>query len=164
MKDFSNETKSKRRKAVLKVILKRYSFIIWLPLLLCISYNVGKITTLYLVEDWAKKASYPIGDIILLTILGFLLLFASLLLGLFGVIIIGIIRLYIITPLKEKGFINGLKDFLKFIGKSLLNLCKLLPIILLQILKSPIYLCKRIKDEKRRFQNAVEKQISKDSQ
>ena len=115
MKDFSNETKSTRRKAVLKVILKRYSFIIWLPLLLCISYNVGKITTPYLVEDWAKKVSYPIGDIILLTILGFFLLFASLLLG--GIIIVIIID-YIITPLKEKGFVNGLKDFLRFIGKS----------------------------------------------
>lgn len=44
MKDFSNETKSKRRKAILKVILKRYSFIVWVPALLALLNFIGIIT------------------------------------------------------------------------------------------------------------------------
>lgn len=159
MKDFSNETKSKRRKAVLKVILKRYSFIIWLPLLLCISYNVGKFIAPYIFE--IQKTDYPILDMVVFTIFGFI--FLGLLCGL-SIWIIAIIYDDIIIPLKEKKFFSDLKDFLKIICMLLFGLCILLLEILLQILKSPIYLCKRIKDEKRRFQNAVEEQISKDNQ
>ena len=163
MKDFSNETKSKRIKAVLKVILKRYSFIIWLPLLLCISYNVGKFIAPYIFE--IQKTDYPILDIVTFTIFGFL--FLGLLCEL-SILIIAMIYHGIIIPLKEKKFFGGLKELLEIICMSLFGLlfglCNLLLIILLQILKSPIYLCKRIKDEKRRFQNAVEEQIIKDNQ
>ena len=44
MNNFSNEPKKRKevKKAILKTIVKRYSFIVWLPMLLYIFNKVGK--------------------------------------------------------------------------------------------------------------------------
>lgn len=164
MKNFSNETKSKRRKAVLKVILKRYSFIIWLPLLLYIFYNVGKFTLItlknYLPEENTVTTNNSIFDVIVFTFLGFMV---SFMLSLFTILIIEVVYDDIIIPLTENTFFNNLINFFKAIGKLLLKvLLEIIPEILKGILKCPINLYKRIKDEKRRFQVAVEKQMQKE--
>jgi len=172
MKDFSNETKSKRRKAVFKVILKRYSFIIWLPLLLYVSYNVGKFTMNYPDIKSSTTSIIAIIAIIFDILLGFMVLFILLVILLSMLLFIDFIieKVYdiIIIPLKEKRFFNDLINFIKSIGKLLLEvlsfvLLEKLPQILKGILKCPINLYKRIKDEKRRFQVAVEKQMKKET-
>ena len=155
MKDFSNETKKVRRNAVLKVILKRYSFVVWLPLLLWLSYNVGKKADFVEMNE-----QHYILSIIGVTIWGFIVL---IMLGILGWIIIACIRDEIIIAIKEKTFFRDLKGAFKFIGELLLGICQLILVFLWEVLKTPIHLYKRIKDEKRRFQNAVEKQIRKDS-
>ena len=162
MKNFSDETKKLRRNAVLKVIAKRYSFIIWLPLLICITYYIGRIVIL--IDGGSINDSCgTIGKIIITILLGLLGLLILCLLLMLGIILINTINNDIIIPIKEKTFFKGLKDFFKLLGGILLEIIKVIPKVLLFVLKIPVYLFRRIKDEKRRFENAVEKQIIKDS-
>lgn len=156
MKDFSNETKRIRRNSVLKVVLKRYSFIVWVPLLLYISYYTGEIIILITQSSIFKNSYDPNPNIIITTILG---LQTLLLLFLITFFIIAFIKDVIITSIKEKKFFSNIKS----IGENLLYLIEEILRLLVSILKIPMYLYKIIKNEKKRFQNAVEEQISKDN-
>jgi len=113
MKNFSDETKKVRRNAVLKVILKRYSFVVWLPLLMYISHYIGRFILL-ITGATIKDSCGPTMKIIVTISLGMLVL----------------IILFLLVLLAT-GLIKGI--------------------------------IKIIKNEKTRFQNAVEEQIRKDS-
>lgn len=92
MKDFSNETKSKRKKAILKVILKRYSFVVWVPALLVLLNLIG-IKTIKILQITDK--SYIVGTFLyyLMNItIGFsTCIFSLAIIGLIIVIIISIV-------------------------------------------------------------------------
>lgn len=87
MKDFSNETKSNRRKGV-AVIVKYYSFIVCLPLLLYIYYNVGKRITPYILKNWIDYTDYSMWEIMALIGIGFLFLHILCLLIFIGIVMI----------------------------------------------------------------------------
>lgn len=87
MKNFSNETKSNRRKGV-AVILIYYSFIVWLPLLLCIYYNVGKRIMPFILKNWINYTDYSIWNIMVLIGIGFLFLHILCLLIFIGIVMI----------------------------------------------------------------------------
>ncbi len=142
MKEFSNGTKSKRTKAILKVILKRYSFIVWLPVLLIICNFIG-VTFLSLIEASATYA----GE----TFLGF-------------IIAVWILLFIILTGSMIENFIQYLKegtileDFI-FIIKIIIEV---LVVIFRFFISLPKRIFLRIKDEKRRFNNSLDKELGRD--
>lgn len=142
MENFSNETKNKRRNAIFKVILKRYSFIVWLPLLLIICNFIG--ATLLTLTD---VRGYSIFFIYFLNVLvGFALGIALLLII---ILIVGIIDDFI-KYLKRRTIIEDFINNIKIVAE-LFIFCILIP--------KKIFL--RIKDEKRRFNNALQKELEK---
>lgn len=143
MENFSNETKNKRRNAIFKVILKRYSFIVWLPLLLIICNFIG--ATLLTLTD---VRGYSIFFIYFLNVLvGFALGIALLLII---ILIVGIIDDFI-KYLKRGTIIEDFINNVKLVAE-LFIFCILIP--------KKIFL--RIKDEKRRFNNALQKELEKE--
>lgn len=147
MENFSNETKNKRRNAIFKVILKRYSFIVWLPLLLIICNFIG--ATLLTLTD---VGGYSI----------FFIYFLNVLVG----FAIGIVLLFSIIFIVET-----INDFIKYLKrgtiiKDFINNIKLVAEALTHIFLFVILIPKkvfiRIKDEKRRFNNALQKEIEKE--
>lgn len=153
MKDFLNETKSKRRKAILKVILKRYSFVVWVPALLVLLNFIGIIVVKVIKILDPSRVPYLGGM--------FDYYFTNILLGLLGpsiligsiVLIIRIIK-SLINYLKKRTIIEDFIEFLKAILKALISI----PIFIIKLLKK-IFL--RIKDEKRRFNNSLEKELGR---
>lgn len=145
MKDFSNETKSKRRKAILKVILKRYSFIVWLPLLLIICNFIG-VAFLSLIGVSATYEGYSISNVILGFMIGGELLLS--------IIFIGETIKDLIKYLKRGTIIKDFIKNIKHVAETLVDIfvfCILIP--------KKIFI--RIKDEKRRFNNALQEEIEK---
>lgn len=147
MENFSSKTKNKRRNAIFKVILKRYSFVVWLPLLLIICNFIGA-TFLTLTVTPESYIGYSIFFIYFLNVLvGFAL---GIVLLLIIILIVGIIDDFI-KYLKRgtiiKDFINNIK-----LVAELFIFCILIP--------KKIFL--RIKDEKRRFNNALQKELEKE--
>lgn len=154
MKDFSNETKNKRRKAILKVILKRYSFVVWVPTLLVLLNFIGIIVV---------KVNQILDPSVVPYLLGgmFDYYFTNILFGLSGclILITGILLIVLII----KSLINYLKkgtiieDFIEFL-KAILKVLISIPIFIIRL---PKKLFLRIKDEKRRFNNSLEKELGR---
>lgn len=147
MKNFSNETKNKRRNAIFKVILKRYSFIVWLPLLLIICNFIGA-TFLTLTVAPESYIGYSIFFIYFLNVLvGFAIGIAILITIIFIVATIDDFIKYLKRGTIIEDFINNIK-----LVAEMFIFCILIP--------KKIFL--RIKDEKRRFNNALQKELEKE--
>ena len=147
MENFSNETKNKRRNAIVKVILKRYSFVVWLPLLLIICNFIGA-TFLTLTVAPESYIGYSIFFIYFLNVLvGFALGIALLLIIILIVRIIDDFTKYLKRGTIIEDFINNVK-----LVAELFIFCILIP--------KKIFL--RIKDEKRRFNYALQKELEKE--
>lgn len=144
MKDFSNETKSKRRKAILKVILKRYSFIVWVPALLALLNFIGIITMSILnpTSTIFEGGMLYIYFVNIMTGIGTIIGIATILLVIYFIISSCIKYL-------KKGIIF---EDIKFIIEILIDI-----VHLLTELPKKIFL--RLKDEKRRFNNSLEKEL-----
>lgn len=150
MKDFSNETKNKRRKAILKVILKRYSFIIWVPILLVLVNLIG-IETIKILQ--ITDSNYIVGTFlyyIMNIAIGFFTIMCSL--AIIGVIIVIIHS--VIEYLKKGTIVEDLIENLKLFFEALISI----PVF---IIKLPKMIFLRIKDEKRRFNNSLEKELGR---
>lgn len=144
MKDFSNETKSKRRKAILKVILKRYSFIVWVPALLALLNFIGIITMSIL-----NLTSPPFEGGM------FYIYFANIMTGI-GTIM-GIVSILLVIHIIISSCIEYLKkgtifEDIKLIIEILIDIVHLL-------IELPKKIFLRLKDEKRRFNNSLEKEL-----
>ncbi|MCI8345524.1 MAG: hypothetical protein HFJ42_06175 [Clostridia bacterium] len=147
MKNFSNETKNKRRNAIFKVILKRYSFIVWLPVLLIICNFIGA-TFLTLTVAPESYIGYSIFFIYFLNVLvGFAIGIAILITIIFIVATIDDFIKYLKRGTIIEDFINNIK-----LVAEMFIFCILIP--------KKIFL--RIKDEKRRFNNALQKELEKE--
>lgn len=162
MKEFSNETKSKRRKAILKVILKRYSFIVWVPALLIICNFIGVAffsligtSATYVSGTFLSKmlgvillvyANPTFTDYFLFTILGFMLLST--------IFYMCLMIEQIIQYLKKGTIFKDFIDNLKLLVKIILN-------IFCFFISLPKKIFFRIKDEKRRFNNSLEKELGR---
>ena len=147
MENFSNETKNKRRNAIFKVILKRYSSIVWLPLLLIICNFIGT-TLLTLTVAPESYIGYSI----------FFVYFLNTLVGL-G---IGIALLLIIIVI-----VGIIDDFIKYLKRGtiiedFINNIKLVAELFIFCILIPKKIFLRAKDEKRRFNNALQKELEKE--
>lgn len=146
MENFSNEKKNKRRNAIFKVILKRYSFIVWLPLLLIICNFIGA-TFLTLTVAPETYIGYSI----------FFIYFLNVLVG----FALGIVLLFSIIFIVET-----INDFIKYLKrgtiiKDFINNIKLVAELFIFCILIPKKIFLRIKDEKRRFNNALQKELEK---
>lgn len=145
MKDFSNETKSKRKKAILKVILKRYSFVVWVPALLALFNFIGYIVI--------KLLSFSLEGGM------FIICITNIMMGI--VIIFGIIDILMMIDLiieyAKKGTI--LKDFIEIIKLIIEALWDIFRFFI----DIPKIIFLRIKDEKRRFNNSLEKELGRNT-
>ena len=120
-----------RTKAIFIVAFKRYSFVILIPILLYISYWLGKLIALTVPEiKECIVSNVPIIP---------------------QYIVVGLMTLILMVIL----FIT-LMNFLKFVKDSLL---KLVRSIIIFIIKIPRTVIRRIKDEKRQFNDAVEREL-----
>lgn len=151
MKYFSNETKNKRRKAILKVILKRYSFVVWVPILMIIFNFIGVKFSKLIVGSGAYGSGIFV-DYLLNIMFGMYLTIIS--------IMLIITVLWIMRNLLEylkKGTI--IKDFIrnvKFVIEVLVDIFRF-------IIKLPKKIFLRIKDEKRRFNNSLKEELKEDN-
>lgn len=146
MKNFSYETKSKRRNAVFKVILKRY---VCLPLLLYILYFIGQNVCRFINGTYTGILML---DIFTNILAGLMFLFlTTICICLIYVIVYGII-----SYLKRKTLLQDIKVVFFVIGGIIYGMCEI-------IVKIPVNFSKRIKDEKGRFQDAVERQLVNDN-
>lgn len=147
MKEFSNETKSKRRKAILKVILKRYSFIAWVPTLLIVLNFIGKVTFKFLrcVEEGGIFYNYFVN-----IIMGFLVI--GLIISVFMLILIALHSL--LKYLKKGTIIKDFIDNIKLIIEALVDIFRF-------FISLPKKIFFRIKDEKRRFNNSLKKELGR---
>lgn len=153
MKDFSNETKNKRRKAILKVILKRYSFIVWVPALLVLLNFIGSIVIKYIQILNPLSFSFE-GSMFIVCITNIIMGFAT---------ILGIITILMMIDLIIKSFIEYVKK--GTIVKDFIEIIKLIIEALGDIFRFFIDIPKiiflRVKDEKRRFKNSLEKELGR---
>lgn len=153
MKDFPNETKNKRRKAILKVILKRYLFIVWVPALLVLLNFIGSIVIKYLQILDLLSFSFE-GSIFIVCITNIIMGFATI----FGIIIILIMIDLIIKSFIEyvkkgtivKDFIENIKLIIEALGDTYRFFIDI-----------PKRIFLKIKDEKRRFNNSLEKELGR---
>lgn len=87
MKDFSNKIRNKRTKALVKVLLTRYAFVIVIPILLYFSYGIGS-----LVFSFSETIfMHSILGIVCDTISGVLLLFALFIFSMYCIYILSAI-------------------------------------------------------------------------
>lgn len=147
MKEFSNETKSKRTKAILRVILKRYSFIVWVPALLQALNFIGKVTYKFLrcVEEGGILYNYFLNIIMGFFVIGFII----------SVLMLVLITLHSLLKYLKKGTI--IKDSIyniKLITEALVDIFHF-------FISLPKRIFLRIKDEKRRFNNSLEKELGR---
>ncbi len=145
MKNFSNETINLRRKAIFKVILKRYSWIVCFSLLLYLCNIIGRYFIIFAANGMPVE-----WNVIQNILVGFISLFILLLGLLEGYYILNFIFL-IITD-----------KTMRLIMKNL-GICILMffAFIFQSILKSPVFLWRRIKDEKRRFKDSLNNEMRK---
>ncbi len=153
MKNFSNETKNKRRKAMLKVILKRYSFIVWVPALLVLLNFIGSITIKFMQILDPLSISLE-GGMFSICITNIMVGFAAIM----GSITILMLIYLIIDNFKEylkKGtIVKDSIEIIKLIIEALADIFRL-------FISLPKIVCLRIKDEKRRFNNSLEKELGR---
>ncbi len=150
MKNFSNETKSKRRNAIFKVILKRYSFIVWLPVLLIICNFIGSI----FLELIGSSTTFE-GSIVFYYFYNIMTGFMLVVMTLLTIILIVEIIKDFIKYLKRGTIIKDFINNIKLVAEALAD-------IFLFIILIPKKVFIRIKDEKRRFNNALQKEIEKE--
>lgn len=141
MKDFSNETKNKRRKAILKVILKRYSFVVWVPALLALFNFIGSIVI--------KLLSLSLeGSMFTICITNIMMG----ILTIFGIIDILMMIDLIIEYAKKGTIVKDFIEIIKLIIEALWDTFRF-------FIDIPKIIFLRIKDEKRRFNNSLEKEL-----
>ncbi len=149
MKDFSNETKNKRRKAILKVILKRYSFIVWVPALLVLLNFIGSIVIKYI--QILNPLSFSVeGSMFIVCITNIIMGFTT---------ILGIIAILMMIDLIIKSFIEYAKK--GTIVKDFIEIIEALVDIFRFFIDIPKIIFLRVKDEKRRFKNSLEKELGR---
>lgn len=149
MKDFSNETKNKRRKAILKVILKRYSFIVWVPALLVLLNFIGSIVIKYI--QILDPLSFSVeGSMFIVCITNIIMGFVT---------ILGIIAILMMIDLIIKSFIEYAKK--GTIVKDFIEIIEALVDIFRFFIDIPKIIFLRVKDEKRRFKNSLEKELGR---
>jgi len=151
MKDFSNETKKDRRKAVLKVVLKRYSFIVWLPALLVLFNFIGALFW-KIIMALGGKSPYIEGA-------NLYNYFFNIMIGL--LILVSLLMIIVLVLLVVDNLIKYLKkktlkeDFLECVH----GVKEMFVDLFLFLIRIPKKIFERIKDEKRRFKNAVEEEM-----
>lgn len=146
MNNFSNEPKKRKevRNAILKTIVKRYSFIVWLPMLIFTFYKVGEWVTIS-----SKGSGSNVIDIIIDTTLGFLFI----VLIIFFIILIGVMISYLRKKTVKVVWAN-LKEYLK-------EASILIGLEFIEIIKIPVKIFKRIINEPKKFRDSVQKEINK---
>lgn len=152
MNNFSNEPKNRKeiRNAIAKTVLKRYSFIVWLPILLYICNKVGSYV--FIIASMITGSDFE-NVIITNIIIGLMIVMLIILLI---ILLIDIIK-SLIKYLKENtiktiwiSIKEDLKEIIFFIGKGLV-----------WIIKIPIRIFKRLISEPKKFRDSVQKEINK---
>lgn len=149
MENLPNEMNRKRKGAIRKVIIRRYSFIIWVPLLIIISNFIG-VTFYKILESNVADMNGNFGYYCLFTILGATL---GVLLVLMGMLLFDIIR-DLRNYLKKGTLLKDTISTIKTIAEGL-------GMIVSFFIRLPKKIFLRIKDEKRRFRSEVEKEMNK---
>lgn len=146
MKNFSNEIKRKRIKAMLKVSSKRYPFILLVPALLVLSYFIGMIAAKVMLT--MKPSSF-------LSECGW---FCIIILGVCVVDLLGLIYLGCSSLVKylKKGTV--VKDFIANVNFAL----ETFEDIYCFFNSLPTKTVLRLRKEKRRFDNAIQEEIEKE--
>lgn len=150
MKDFSNETKNKRRKAILKVILKRYSFIVWVPALLVLLNFIGSIVIQIL-----NPLSFSVeGSMFIVCITNIIMGFATILCIIVILMMIDLIIESFIEYVKKGTIVKDFIEIIKLIIEALVDIFRF-------FIDIPKIIFLRVKDEKRRFKNSLEKELGR---
>lgn len=146
MKNFSNEIKRKRIKAILKVSSKRYSFILLVPALLVLFYFIGMIAAKVMLM--MKPSSF-------LSECG---CFCIIILGICVTDFLGLIYLGGSSLIKylKKGTVE--KDFITNVNLAL----ETFEDIYCFFDSLPVKIVLRLRKEKRRFDNALQEEIEKE--
>lgn len=155
MGKFSNEPKERKekRKAIAKTVLKRYSFIVWLPILIFILNWVGESASNILWGPPLKPDIWwlRIFEIISVTMLGGFTVIVCILVGILIIHLLSIILKYL-----QKGTI------LEDIKNTIFDMGKDLKALFIYILKIPIRIFQRIKSEPQRFKDALQRELEKE--
>lgn len=150
MKDFSNETKNKRRKAILKVVLKRYSFIVWVPALLVLLNFIGSIVIQIL-----NPLSFSVEDsMFIVCITNIIMGFATILCIIVILMMIDLIIESFIEYVKKGTIVKDFIEIIKLIIEALVDIFRF-------FIDIPKIIFLRVKDEKRRFKNSLEKELGR---
>ena len=157
MKDFSNETKKARRIAILKVILKRYSFVVWLPLSIYICEKTGhwlQHQGVFTFKTTSPAATW-FGCLFFGLFFYFVLLWAIVFL-IYSICVSVAFVWELIFSIKIKQFPDKIKQFSNRFFSFLKRLFIIYPARLWEKRSEIFY-------EKKRFWNSVEKELSKKS-
>lgn len=150
MENLPNEMNRKRKGAIRKVIIRRYSFIIWVPLLIIISNFIG-VTFLKILGSNLKDINNAnFGYYCMITILGASLVILLVLMVMLLFDIIRDLRNYLKKGTLLKDTISTIKTIAEGLGMMVSFFIRL-----------PKKIFLRIKDEKRRFRSEVEKEMNK---
>lgn len=155
MGKFSNEPKERKekRKAIAKTVLKRYSFIVWLPILIFILNWVGESASNILWGPPLKPDIWwlRIFEMIGVTMFGGFTIIVCILVGIMIILVLSVIWEY----LKKGTILEDIKSTIFFIGEGLKE-------SFMYIVKIPIRICRRIKSEPQRFKDALQRELEKE--